>query len=127
MLVYLRHKQIYIMSYKFYYGNISLSKLYLPRNNWDGAKSILAVLKSIKRVGLKKPFIVKKNYNEFEILLGGARYWALRKLKYKKVPCIIISDSKVKNCNYINTYKKLLKIAKVKKLWYLNGKLHYEG
>lgn len=115
------------MSYKFYYGNISLSKLYLPRNNWDGAKSILAVLKSIKRVGLKKPFIVKKNYNEFEILLGGARYWALRKLKYKKVPCIIISDSKVKNCNYINTYKKLLKIAKVKKLWYLNGKLHYEG
>ena len=133
------------MSYKFYYGNISLSKLYLPRNNWDGAKSILAVLKSIKRVGLKKPFIVKKNYNEFEILLGGARYWALRKLKYKTAPCVIISDkkiqeykkiknyeellkiAKVKNCNYINTYKRLLKIAKVKKLWYLEDRLYYEG
>ena len=115
------------MSYKFYYGNISLSKLYLPRNNWDGAKFILAVLDSIKQEGLKKPLIVRKSNNRFEILLGGARYWAIRKLKYKDVPCIIISDSKVKNCNYINTYKKLLKIAKVKKLWYLNGKLHYEG
>ena len=99
----------------------------MPRNNWDGAKYILTVLKSIKREGLKKPLIVKKNYNEFEILLGGARYWALKKLKIKKVPCIIISDKKVENCKYIDTYKSLLDIAKVKKLWYLNDRLYYEG
>ena len=39
----------------------------------------------------------------------------------------IISDKKVENCKYIDTYKSLLEIAKVKKLWYVKGKLHYEG
>ena len=115
------------MSYKFYYGNISFSKLYLPRNNWDGAKYIVAILNSVKQEGLKKPLIVRKSNNRFEILLGGARYWAIRKLKYKDVPCIIISNTQIENCNYINTYKKLLEIANVKKLWYLNDRLYYEG
>ena len=115
------------MSYKFYYGNIPLSKLYLPRNNWDGAKYIVAILNSVKQEGLKKPLIVRKSNNRFEILLGGARYWAIRKLKYNEVPCIIISNTQIENCNYINTYKKLLEIANVKKLWYLNDRLYYEG
>tara|TARA_B100001996_G_C18114146_1_gene382526 strand:- start:25 stop:381 length:357 start_codon:yes stop_codon:yes gene_type:complete len=116
------------MSYKFYYGNINLNKLILPRNNWDGAKYILAVLNSIKKEGLKKPFIIKETYyNDFEILLGGARYWALKKLKIKEAPCIIISSKKVKNCKRIKSYEELLKIAKVEKLWYLGDRLYCEG
>jgi len=128
MHVQLLHKLIYIMSYKFYYGNINLNKLILPRNNWDGAKYILAVLNSIKKEGLKKPFIIKETYyNDFEILLGGARYWALKKLKIKEAPCIIISSKKIENCKRIKSYEELLKIAKVKKLWYLGDRLYCEG
>ena len=127
MHVRLLHKLIYIMSYKFYYGNLPLSKLFLPRNNWSGAKYILHILNSIKKEGLRKPFIVKKEGERFEILLGGARYWAVRKLKYEPVPCVIISDTKISNYKRIRNYEELLKIAKVKKLWYLNKKLYYEG
>ena len=116
MHVRLLHKLIYIMSYKFYYGNLPLSKLFLPRNNWSGAKYILHILNSIKKEG-----------ERFEILLGGARYWAVRKLKYETVPCVIISDTKISNYKRIRNYEELLKIAKVKKLWYLNKKLYYEG
>ena len=127
MLVQLLHKLIYIMSYKFYYGNLHISKLFLPRNNWSGAKYILHILNSIKKEGLRKPLIVKKDGERFEILLGGARYWALRKLKYKTAPCIIISNTKIQEYKKIKNYEELLKIAKVKKLWYLNGKLYCEG
>ena len=127
MLVQLLHKLIYIMSYKFYYGNLHISKLFLPRNNLDGAKYILHILNSIKKEGLRKPLIVKKDGERFEILLGGARYWALRKLKYKTAPCVIISDTKIQEYKKIKNYEELLKIAKVKKLWYLNGKLYCEG
>ena len=49
MPVQLPRKLTYIMSYKFYYGNVHISKLFLPRNNWDGAKYILYVLNSIKK------------------------------------------------------------------------------
>ena len=115
------------MSYKFYYCNLPISKLFLPRNNWDGAKYILHILNSIKKEGLRKPLIVKKDGERFEILLGGARYWALRKLKYKTAPCVIISDTKIQEYKKIKNYEELLKIAKVKKLWYLIGKLYCEG
>tara|TARA_Y100000768_G_C23896533_1_gene642877 strand:- start:602 stop:949 length:348 start_codon:yes stop_codon:yes gene_type:complete len=115
------------MSFKFYYGRINIDKLFMPRNNWDGAAYILAVLKSIKSEGLKKPLVVRKNKNKFEILLGGARYWALRKIKAKNIPCIIISEKQVLNCIHIKSYVELLKIAKVKKLWYINEQIYYEG
>jgi len=124
MPVQLLRKLTYIMSYKFYYGNVHISKLFLPRNNWDGAKYILYVLNSIKKEGLRKPFIVKKEGERFEILLGGARYWAVRKLKYETVPCVIISDTKISNYKRVKNYEELLKIAKVERLYYLNGELH---
>ena len=82
----------------------------MPRNNWDGAAYILAVLKSIKSEGLKKPLVVRKNKNKFEILLGGARYWALRKIKAKNIPCIIISEKQV-----LNTERLLNKLKELKR------------
>ena len=46
---------------------------------------------------------------------------------FKNIPCIIISEEQVLNCIHIKSYVELLKIAKVKKLWYINEQIYYEG
>ena len=78
---------------KAYKANIDILDLHISRKN-NKVDYIEAVIKSIKEEGLKRPLIVKRVNNKFEILLGGTRYLALKKLKYKKIPCILFSDEK---------------------------------
>lgn len=57
-----------------------------PRNN---TKAIDKVAKSIQEYGFKVPCVVDKN---FVLITGHTRYEAAKKLKLKKIPCIIADD-----------------------------------
>ena len=111
---------------KFYKANIDISDLYISRMN-NKFEFIEYITKNIKENGLKRPLVVKRINNKFEILLGGTRYWALKKLKYKKVPCVLISDKKETEYTRIKSYDELIKFANVKKLTYINGNISYIG
>ena len=111
---------------KAYKANIDILDLHISRKN-NKVDYIEAVIKSIKEEGLKRPLIVKRVNNKFEILLGGTRYLALKKLKYKKIPCVLISDKKEPEYVRIKSYNELIKFAKVKKLTYINGNISYIG
>jgi len=111
---------------KAYKANIDILDLHISRKN-NKVDYIEAVIKSIKEEGLKRPLIVKRVNNKFEILLGGTRYLALKKLKYKKIPCILFSDEKETEYVRIKSYNELIKFAKVKKLTYINGNISYIG
>ena len=55
---------------KAYKANIDILDLHISRKN-NKVDYIEAVIKSIKEEGLKRPLIVKRVNNKFEILLGG--------------------------------------------------------
>lgn len=57
-----------------------------PRNN---TKAINKVAKSIKLYGFKVPCVLDSNY---VLITGHTRYEAAKKLKLKRIPCIIASD-----------------------------------
>ena len=57
-----------------------------PRKN---DKAVDYVLESIKECGFKVPIVID---NENVIVAGHTRYRAAKKLKFKKVPCIIADD-----------------------------------
>lgn len=57
-----------------------------PRKN-DAA--VQAVANSIKEFGFKVPIVIDKNN---EIVCGHTRYKAAKKLKLKKVPCVVADD-----------------------------------
>lgn len=57
-----------------------------PRNN---AKAVDAVAASIREFGFKQPIVIDKNN---VIVCGHTRLLAAKKLKYKKVPCVIADD-----------------------------------
>ena len=111
---------------KAYKANINILDLYVPRKS-NKFEYIEYIIKDIKKDGLKKPLVVKRINNKFEILLGCTRYIALKKLKYIKVPCVLISDKKEEEYIYIKSYNELLKFAKVKSLMYINGNIRYRG
>ena len=111
---------------KFYKANIYVSDLYVSRMN-NKFEYIEYIIKDIKKNGLKRPLVVKRVNNKFEILLGGTRYWAIKILKYKKVPCVLISDKKETEYTRIKSYDELIKFANVKKLTYINGNISYIG
>lgn len=57
-----------------------------PRNN---TKAIDKVAKSIELYGFKVPCVVDSNY---VLITGHTRYEAAKKLKLKKIPCVIADD-----------------------------------
>ncbi len=57
-----------------------------PRNN---ANAVDAVAASIKEFGFKQPIVIDSNN---VIVCGHTRLLAAKKLKYKKVPCVIADD-----------------------------------
>jgi len=57
-----------------------------PRKN---EKAVDVVASSIKNYGFKVPIIIDSNN---EIVTGHARYYAVKKLGWKEVPCIIADD-----------------------------------
>ena len=57
-----------------------------PRKNDEAAKY---VAESIKQFGFKVPIVIDKNN---VIVCGHTRYKAAKKLKLKKVPCIMADD-----------------------------------
>lgn len=68
----------------------SLDDLIPYENNpRDNSRSVDKVMNSIKRFGFKVPIVVDKNN---VIVAGHTRYQASKKLKLKKVPCIVADD-----------------------------------
>lgn len=57
-----------------------------PRNN---NKAVEKVMKSIQAYGFKVPCVLDKNYL---LITGHTRCEAAKRLKMKKIPCIIASD-----------------------------------
>ena len=57
-----------------------------PRNN---NKAVEKVMKSIQAYGFKVPCVLDKNYL---LITGHTRWEAAKRLKMKKIPCIIASD-----------------------------------
>lgn len=69
---------------------IDLKKIKPYKNNPRcNKKAVKYVKESIERFGVKQPLVIDKNN---EIVVGHTRYLALKKLGYKKAPCLIASD-----------------------------------
>jgi ParB family transcriptional regulator, chromosome partitioning protein len=70
-------------------SNISSSSYQLHNVNLD---SIDSLCKSISDVGLLQPIVVRiRNDSEsYEIIAGSRRFYACKKLGWKKIPCIIV-------------------------------------
>lgn len=67
--------------------NIHIDKIIPYWNNArDNQKAIKPVEESIKQYGFQQPLVLDTNY---EIICGHTRYFALKNLGHKVVPCII--------------------------------------
>jgi len=76
-------------------SKISSSNCQLHDPNLD---QIDYLCKSISEIGLLQPIIVriKNDFELYEVVAGNRRYYACKKLSWKKIPCIIVDvDDKV--------------------------------
>jgi ParB family chromosome partitioning protein len=72
--------------------DLNLSELRPPLNQLRGAEHLHSLMRSISQKGLLQPIIVRtmENNNCYEIVAGYRRYYACKKLGWRKISCQIV-------------------------------------
>lgn len=72
--------------------DLNLSELRPPLNQLRGVEDLDSLMRSISQKGLLQPIIVRtvKNNNCYEIVAGYRRYYACKKLGWRKISCQLV-------------------------------------